>query len=608
MISSAESSNVIGAPDAAGIPKPLQGRAIAKKSGRLVPIQSAYSEAPYQGDKQPDVMVKPFVIAGEPADTMQRTLVFTGGAFTESVGTGQRATNQLDRVLQAIAQIGAAPGRSPWQAPLAEEITLAEAKSQFDIKSDPQFPAVVGVLDDPENQQQLLCQFDLAYGALFAFGGAGSGKSTLLETVATAASLRALEDNSALSLIVFDYASRSLTSLKNSPHMSLYADGDDLEATTRAIALVEEEVARRRSRIGSENEAPEFDPILLIIDGWENLDDTLRPTTPGGQDLHVWFDKFESLVVQGRQYGIYTVAATGQQVKSKLMSSIPHRLVLRQSGENEYRSLGLSSKLTKDLTLRPGQAIDPDGALIQVAITHPTDDVDNVAGRVSLEIAPPLPTNPELAAGPSSAGPPVVGVADLTNSNAPFDPSLGRLLVLGPPRSGKSSVLTSLGQQMRARGYDTYVIGSERSTLNDESFGWTNSVFGDAVTVAAFVEEHPLTSGSTCLIFDDLEEFDSREVYAPFESLVGQASVVFGSTVGVRRVSTQNPAFTHTKNGRANLILQSTSREINEALGARVEIRPGLKLLPGRGVLIIDRQPQFIQCFQHSASASLAAG
>lgn len=606
MISSSESSNVIGAPDAAGIPKPLQGRAIAKKSGRLVSIQSAYSEAPYHGDEQPDVSITPFVIAGEPADTMQRTLVFTGGAFTEGASKGERAAHQLDRVLQAIAQVGAAPGRSPWQAPLPEEITLTQAISQYDAPDSPVFPAVVGVLDDPERQRQLLCQFDLHDGPLFAFGGAGSGKSTMLESVSIAASKRASAQESPLTIIVFDFASRALASLKSLPHFGLYANGDDLEATTRAIALIEREIKRRRAQAGADEGSVEHPPILLVIDGWDNLDETLRPTTAGSHDLHVWSEKIENLVSQGRQFGVYTVAATNRLVRTKLMSAIPHRLVLRQPGENEYRALGLSSRMAKDLTLRPGQAIDPDGTLIQIAIPDSAppeiEHAATIPPKLALQVAAPLPPVLSLPDDAKNHDHPLLGRVDLSGQSVGFDPALRRLLVVGPPRSGKSTVLALLGQQLLDRGHDVYVIGAERSPLADPSFNWTTSVFGDAGQIAEFVSEHSRISDSTCLLFDDLEDFDQRDVYNHFDSLVGQAQIVLGSTVGVRRVSTQNPAFTHLKNGRANLLLQMTAREINEAIGVRVDLRPGLKPTAGRGLLLVDRLPTVLQCFQPSSA------
>ena len=601
MISSSESSNVIGAQDAAFIPKPLQGRAIAKKAGRLIPIQSAYSEAPFQGDEKPAVMIKPFVVAGESADIMERTLVFTGGAFTEATSNTAPAAHQLERVLRAIAHIGAEPGRSPWQAPLPEQILLSQALSQFDTEGTAEFPAVVGVLDDPERQRQLVCQFDLSDGPLFAFGGAGSGKSTMLETIATAASNRSTAAATPLSIMLFDFASRSLARMKTLPHVDLYVDGDDIEAATRAIALLEHAVAERRSQIGTDaGKGPTFDPVLLVIDGWDNLDETLRPNNVGSHDLHQWFEKLEGLVTRGRQYGIYTVAATSQNVRTRLLSAIPHRLVLRQPGENEYRALGVSSKLSKDLSLRPGQAIDAEGSIIQIAVV---DDLvtaaDPPAGGAAsaLSVIAPLPDRVPVRPTAPDEGL-AMGLEDLTGQTVTFDPGLRRLLVLGPPRSGKSMVLALLGEQFLARGYDVVVVGSERSPLASEKFNWTASLFGDGKHLGTEGPEMAELSDRSVLLVDDLEDYDGREVYPWFEDLVSKPAVVIGSTAGVRRVSNQNPIFGHLRNGRANLILQSTSREITEALGAKVEIRPGLGLRPGRGVLLVDRIPRVLQCFE----------
>lgn len=597
MLDSGESSNVLNAPDAAMIPAPLKGRAIAKVAGRLVPFQSAYCDVPFMGDELPEVGVGPFSAVGaEPTD--DRTVVYSGEGFTE-IETPEDATarvTQFDRVIAAVTAAGAADGRSPWRPPLPEELSLEDARRYVSETPD-SFSAFVGVLDDPAGQRQIQAEYDLSAGPLFAFGAAGAGKSTLLRTVAEAALQQAARLHTPLSIVVFDYGSRALSPLQESSACDIYATSDDLDATTRAIAVLEREMESRRGQLGNENQANlSFPPVLVLVDGFESLSETLRPSQVAAQELFEWMEKLDQILARGRQYGIYLVATTSEPLRAKQLAAVPHRLVARQPGDNEYRAYGLSSRLAQDLELRPGQAIDSDGHIIQIAVGNGGfGEVKDVAEALAVPKA--LPATIAVGSGRGlSSSTIMLGVEDLTERVVAFEPSWGRLLVVGAPLSGKSTVLLGLASQMAANGYDVHLVGSAHSPLATANLNASSSAFGAAKDLVPAFESLATTSGPRVLIFDDIDLVDDRDLYRAMEPVITPELICIGSVEGVRRLSSQNPIFDHLKSGRASLLLKPEGREVSDTLNVRYAVRPGVTMTAGRGVLVADRVPSLLQC------------
>ena len=131
---------------------------------------------------------------------------------------------------------------------------LPERLTLDDVRADPRAAAgdaspgrlvVVGLRDAPEQQDQFPAVIDLeAGGGWLVFGSGGSGKTTLLRTLAVSAVTAGGPDD--VAIVAFDFASRALGSLHPLPQVVDVATGDDLEAVTRLIALLDAELDRRR--------------------------------------------------------------------------------------------------------------------------------------------------------------------------------------------------------------------------------------------------------------------------------------------------------------------------------------------------------------------------
>ncbi len=208
MLDAADSSAIIRSPEAADIPVPLRGRGFARLGPReLVAFQSAYAGAPLlAAGGEGAVRAAPFTI--EPTDRSpvvvgrDRTVVESGGPTHLDV--------VVDAVVAAAADAGYPPSRAPWCEVLPEHITLARLRS--DARGDaaeahPGRLVRVGLIDDPERQEQYPALVDLEEGGgLAVYGSGGSGRTTLLRTIAASAALDGRPDE--VAVFGLDFASR----------------------------------------------------------------------------------------------------------------------------------------------------------------------------------------------------------------------------------------------------------------------------------------------------------------------------------------------------------------------------------------------------------------
>ena len=136
----------------------------------------------------------------------------------------------------------------------------------------------LGLVDDPEHQDQYPVSVDLEEGGgLLVFGAGGSGRTTLLRTHRHDRGHAATPDD----LVIFgiDFASRALRSIEPLPHVAAVGTGDDLESVTRILALLQRDRATQgragRAAGRDADRLPErggrLPRVLLLIDGFPSL-------------------------------------------------------------------------------------------------------------------------------------------------------------------------------------------------------------------------------------------------------------------------------------------------------------------------------------------------
>ena len=637
MLDRAESTAVIGSPEAADIPVPLRGRAFARLGAHhLVPFQSAYGGAPVVAvaSSRP-VLVGDF---DRPDAIPHRA---DAGVAPAPPSVGAASVTQLDVVVDAIVATDAALAlpapRRPWCDALPDVVDLRAVVADPHGRAGRTSPGrsiVVGLLDAPERQEQQPLVVDLEDGGgWLVFGTGGAGKTTVLRSVAAALLLDATPAE--VAVLAFDFASRGLAGLRCVPHVIDVATGDDLEAVTRHLVMLDRELARRRAALAAANaesltaynerHAP-IARIVVLIDGFGGMVDALGD---GGSILsgpsEPWTERLLRVLVDGRQVGIHPVIATDRRsaVPTRLHAAISNRLVLRHADESAYAEHGIGPSISRSIELRPGRGLVNGATLVQIAIAgsdHSArgqlDAIEELAhgcdgSRTTAITSAPLPERLpfttvalESQLGVLEPCEVPIGIIDVSGEPAVLDLRWSNVLVVGAPRSGRSTALTTVAAGLCPR-YDVHAVGPASSGL--VAAGLPQAAFGRTDLVVPVLDRlaNLLSMGPTrrplALLVDDLDALDDPMLATYWERLLGHDALRIVASVETRTLTgfTANPLLVHLKRARRQLLLQpDDAAEFMQLTGVKLPHRPGVRWLPGRGVLLADRVPQLVQVAQ----------
>ena len=619
MLDRGESSSIIGSADAADIPVPLRGRCFARLGPRtLVNFQSAYTGAPAQGAlAAAAVSLMPF------EDGPIGTVAVTGGANT--------GATQLDVLLDAIVaaneQLHLPVPRRPWRDVLASMLTLDELLDDPRAEAahtDPGRVVAFGMVDLPEQQDQAPLVVDLEQGGgLLVYGSGGSGKTTLLRTIAAGAATCSGPEQ--VAVVAFDFASRALRSIAPLPHVIAVAGADDLESVTRQIAMLTNELERRRALLAdaaaenltSYNERHQpLARVLVLIDGFGALSNTFSggSSMTSAVPMENWLEQLVRIIIDGRQIGIHTVITADRRnsVPVAVQSSVANRLILSHADEGGYTDHGVPTSRARGLHLEPGRGLWQASATVQVACVSTgasaaeQAEALQVMGRTSHGRPPaelltaPLPELVPFeslapANRPSEA---VIGISDVVAAPVRVDLSRSDLVFAGGPGSGRSTAILAAAASMQAF-HDVWVVGPAQSPVGDG--GNARTAVGSAVEpllqqLLAMSDIADVARRSV-LFVDDADLLDDPMLNDVWESLI-RVNVRFVVSLETRQLSgfTMSPLMNHVRRARRVVLLQPNGAdEVFQTLGTKAPIRPGTKLPPGRGVLVQGMQASVVQ-------------
>jgi len=313
-------------------------------------------------------------------------------------------------------------------------------------------------------------------------GTTGSGKSEALRTIIGSLAHDHSPEEVTFALIDFK-GGAGLGACASLPHVgSVLTDLEPHLARRCLLALAAELADRKRAAAAAGASA--FDEwrdgrpprLVVVIDEFQEIASADRDFLP----------QLARLAAQGRSLGIHLVLATQRPagaVGAEIRANISATLALRTASESESRDVLGSADAALIPADVPGRAVlMRGGAMEAVQVAMPLADPPaairvvgeaGTAGRGLLEAAcarhsgrttplwlAPLPAVVGAARG--APGLATLGVADLpaARQRAPltWDPSAGPLVVAGPPRSGRTSVLTAIGAQAEAAGLDAVLV------------------------------------------------------------------------------------------------------------------------------------------------------
>jgi S-DNA-T family DNA segregation ATPase FtsK/SpoIIIE len=489
-----DSTDVIGSADAAMFDPSVPGRALAKTGPRRVtPFQALYAGGRTPASPPPPPIEVASLQFGPPVlwEAPKK-------AEPARVDDGPTDVQQVvDTVTRTADRLELAKPRKPWLQELPRLVELAELDTE---RSDAEL--VFGLGDDPDRQSRVVMSYRPDDdGAMAILGTGGSGKSTALRTLALAAatacvSARLGSTDLALGpchVYGLDFGSRGLAVLEVLPHVGSIISSDDGERITRLLTSLRDLVDERAvtySRLSagsigayrSITRKSDEPRILLLVDNFP----AFRQAYEVGRYARL-FEIFQGLALDGRQVGVHVVITADRPgaIPPSLAASVQKRLVLKLVQESDLATAGLKDDAFGDETV-PGRGY-LNGLETQVAVrgssanaTVQGDRIKRVAEiMVEHGVSPAnkvkkLPEIVRLSDLDSVInGQPALGFAD--DTLAPIGFSLeGPLLVVGPPQSGRSTVLAALVSSLaRARPELPLLYVGRGRSLVMSSAEWT---------------------------------------------------------------------------------------------------------------------------------------
>ena len=595
-----DSINVVGVPTAAAIGRTQMGRAFVKLGqDDITPVQTALVTGRSEAQSSMLVDVHP-VAFGQ--DGQRRS---AGPADDD-------APADLDLLIDAIVaandDAGYAPPRPVWPEPLGERVELAATADP--ATADPRavgrmagMSVQVALADDPDGQRQLPAGWDLERGNLLLMGIPGSGTSTTLASLAlTLAAEHRPED---LDLLVLDLGSRDLAPLAGLPHTAAYVGSGAAarEQQVRLLKYVRAELDRRRAAPGPHRRT------VVLVDGLAALKDE--------------YDDFEGLKLleglyraysDGPEVGLWCVATTtrAKAVPSAIDEVTTQKWLFRLADQYDYAAAGVPAKFAPAAVA--GRCVIAETRLqahVATPSTPLTEAVTLVAGRWG-----PVPAKPtvvgqlpesvsvaELGVSARVGGEPwqlPVGMRESDLAPAVLESYEGEhLLVAGPARSGKSTLLLAIAETLRAGAAADGVplaiwgLGGRRSPLADA--GLDRCVVGDD-GLAALLASARVHSGRLVLLVDDAEQFDDAD--HAIAGLIGARTVDL-KVVAAGRSDDLRSLYSHwtrtVRKSRAGVLLQPNVDYDGELLGVTLPRRSPVAMTVGRGYLASGGTVELLQ-------------
>ena len=506
----------------------------------------------------------------------------------------------LSRLVDAIAAAHeraarATPAR-PWVDALPDDVTLEM------LRATPGSLAgafAFALVDEPNAQRHAPMSWVPPSGNMLIAGLAGSGTTTALCTIAAAVAAQPPDERAHLYVIATAIAPYAW--LESQDHVGAVIATADDERVRRLLRMLGELIDERRG-----DPSPFVRPVVVLVDGIGALR-TAYDSLVGLDTL----DALERVATDGPAFGVHLAFAAEHPaaVGHRIDRTISLRVLLRLADRSEYAAAGV-----RDLdpaSLVPGAGVDANGDRVQIARasadeiatprhTHPPSGRHDRAPRIGVLPATvdirELP-RPTVARGVLHVA---IGVGNrslLPRALALHDAD--HVLITGPSRSGKSSLLHAVQATLEAAGLDVVMLGTRRSAVQHAL------IRRDAIV--ACIDElaaHP-TTARTAVLVDDADAVDDGGALERLLAAHHHHVHVFAAA----RADRLRGLFRHWTNdvrrsGHAVLLRPDDAEA--DLVGVRLP-RHAVSLPVGRGWLVSHDEPELCQ-FGHVPHVDLDAG
>ncbi|MCL2482086.1 MAG: FtsK/SpoIIIE domain-containing protein [Propionibacteriaceae bacterium] len=611
MADDTDSLDVLGEKTAAFFDPSTPGRAAAKTGpGRIVQFQAGYPGArtPVDATLSPVYVSEMDFGSDLPWRLPERKLDLS------------HVDTDIDRLVSTMvraAQQEEIPApRKPWLAELAAVYDLARLPGHRDDSH-----LVLGVLDDPNGQQQPVVMYEPDRdGNLAIIGASGSGKTTALRTI-VASSVFATRIGGPVWVYALDFASGGLSMLEDLPNVGAVIRGDDEERVIRLLRTLRATVDERSIRyqkvsasgIGEYRRlanAPQEARILLLVDGMSAFREEYEFSNRAR-----WFTAFAQIAADGRPLGVHIIM-TGDRtnaIPTSINSTVQRRIVLRLPSEDDYLTMGAPKDILTSAS-PPGRGI-LDGAEIQLGVLGADPNVA-VQARTVAQLAQAARERAEVVAAPGigvlptivsmddlpvsdSRGFPVFALADEDLAGVGTEPR-GALMVAGPPGAGRTNALVAIASaitrhtQAGLSQFETILIAPTRTSVVAR-LAWGRVARGDDAIIAlaeeliAELADGSVAAGRYAIFVDALTDFTGTPAEDALDRLLVAAVKNDQFVVGEGQTATWSQAWTLAKTfkaARRGLVLVPDEMDTDQLTGTNVGRIRVTDFPPGRGFLI----------------------
>ncbi|WP_432511191.1 FtsK/SpoIIIE domain-containing protein [Kineococcus sp. SYSU DK001] len=619
-----DSQDVLDGPEAARIARTTPGRAYSRSGTSSL---TAFQTARVGGRAGAGARTR----VGELALVPDRR---EPAAEEDPSGEGPTDLARLVSGLRAAAgSLGLSARRSPWLPALPGRSVLPAGEVVRGTVPGLRF----GTVDLPADQRRDDAVFSLTSGAhLGVVGASRSGRSSVLRALAGAVASTCHPAD--VHVYGIDCGSGALLPLTALPHTGAVVTRDQVDRVARLTDRVRAEIARRQALLAdlgfasvteqraAADPADRLPHLLVLLDRWEGFVAAFEPLD-GGRLVDAW----QQVLAEGGAMGVSVVATVDRTgLVGRVSTLLDDKLVLRLTDPGDFGAIGLPSRQVP-ATMPAGRGFradptaeqpvetqvhllveDPSGTEQVAALQRLGRRASAGAGELPVALRPfrvdVLPTRlalsraqEEFPAGFPATGAPdrlEVAVGGDTLGLRGFDPLEDGpgLLVAGPRRSGRSTVLRVLAEQALERGFRVGVVTARRSPLRElaDRAGVLACLTTESDREAVAAATAALAPGAglapSVLLVDDLELLGQDGLLADAVSAHLDASRDSGCLVvgagGLEELQAMyRGPVTALKRGRSGILLTPRSVNDGDLFGLRLS-RSVLGGPPGRGFLV----------------------
>ncbi|MDQ1629818.1 MAG: segregation ATPase FtsK/SpoIIIE, family [Actinomycetota bacterium] len=597
----AESVDVIDTPAAASVSSAQPGRGYLRRcGGALEAVQAARvnCRTPTSGDA---VHVRPAW-----RDSPER---LTGGERASDLARLVASTRAAAETLTLT------PVRSPWLPPLPDHVGWEDLDSEPDCPPTPAGWVAVGLLDRPERGDRSAYRLPARGEAnVLVVGTSRSGRSQTLLTLAGRFSR--CSPPGALHLYALDGNSRTLRPLADLAQCGCVAAPEDPAFAAQVLRRLVGELERREREPSDGAHRP---ALLLLIDDWTSWQPLLE-RVDGGAPV----DQVLRLTRSGTAVGICVALSAEREVlASRLADGFHHRVVLRLADRGDYALAGVATGAVPG-RFPPGRGVLAGSGLeVQIAATTPDQVLRGGSAWPELEQRPeemPGQMPGQMPGDVATTAPaplrlrPVplrVASSDLPHGGAvtadrlalglggddatpvAFDLREGRaLLVLGPPRSGRTTVLRLAASAFVSGHRPVAVLGPRRSSWAPQP-----GVFLLDHRTPDALHDHLTSVADPVILVDDAEALHDSPVDDLLAHTLGpdgpDGVTMLVCTTADDLAARFRGFAVEARRQRCGLLLGATGPVEGELLGVRLPRQgPGP---PGRGLLVVHGRSTPVQ-------------